>query len=92
VNKNPPTSASSETLAHFLLCSLSLFTALSSLFSTAAPSDEQAKQWSNGAVAGVRAPQRVSAPPSSGLAAVPLWPEPEEQCPGSALSFPRAPA
>ena len=43
------------------------------------------QQWSNGAVAGplagVRAPQWVSAPPSSGLAALPLWPEPGEQCP-----------
>ena len=34
-------------------------------------------------LAGVRAPQRVSAPSSSGLAATPLWPEPGEQRPGS---------
>ena len=65
--------------------------ALSSLL-TAAPSDEQAKQWSNGAVAGllagVRAPQRVSAPPSSGLAAAPLWPEPGEQIPRLGPLFP----
>jgi len=41
-------------------------------------------------LAGVRAPQRVSVPPSSGLAAAPLWPEPSEQCPGSVFFSPGA--
>ena len=54
-----------------------------------------AKQRGPGAVAGplagVRAPQRLSAPPSSGLAAAPLWPDPGEPCPLTAgLSFPCA--
>jgi len=70
---------------------LSLSSPHSSLFtlSTAAPSDElrrRERAASPGAVAGplagVRAPQRVSAPPSSGLAAAPLWPDPGERSPG----------
>ena len=34
-----------------------------------------------GPLAGMHAPQRVSAPPSSGLATAPLWPDPSELCP-----------
>ena len=53
-----------------------------------------AKQRGPGAVAGplagVRAPQRVSAPPSSGLAAAPLWPDPGERSPGRPFFSPRA--
>ena len=70
---------------------------LSSLLSQS-PSERQWREQaaSPGAVAGplagVRAPQRVSAPPSSGLAAAPLWPDPGEPCPPAGLSFPRAPA
>ena len=76
---------------------LSLSSPHSSLFtlSTAAPSDElrrRERAASPGAVAGplagVRAPQRVSAPPSSGLAAAPLWPDPGEPCPRPAFLFP----
>ena len=45
-----------------------------------------------GPLAGVRAPQRVSTPPSSGLAAAPLWSDPGELCPPPAGPFfsPRA--
>ena len=43
-----------------------------------------------GPLAGVRAPQRVSAPPSSGLAAAPPWPSPASSDPSSALFSPRA--
>ena len=38
----------------------------------------------------MRAPQRVSAPPSSGLAAVPLWPDPDERSPGRPFFSPHA--
>ena len=71
---------------------LSLFTTLfflSSAQQQQPPSDSSERErWSNGShgavagpLAGVRAPQRVSAPPSSGLAAAPLWPDPGEPCP-----------
>ena len=36
-----------------------------------------------GPLTGVRAPQRVSAPPSSGLATVPFWPSPAKKVLGS---------
>ncbi|XP_066392880.1 NADP-dependent D-sorbitol-6-phosphate dehydrogenase-like [Miscanthus floridulus] len=53
-----------------------------------------AKQRGPGAVvgplAGMRAPQRVSAPPSSGLAVAPLWPDPGERSPGRPFFSPRA--
>jgi len=43
-----------------------------------------------GPLAGVRAPQRVSTPPSSDLAAAPPWPSPASSDPGSALFSPHA--
>ena len=67
--------------------------ALSSLLSQS-PSERQRREQaaSPGAVAGplagMRAPQRVSAPPSSGLAAAPLWPDTGEPCPWPAFLFP----
>ena len=74
--------------------------ALSSFLSAAAAVTERASGRNNGAaspgavagpLAGVRVPQRVSAPPSSGLAAAPLWPDPGEQCPPAGPFFsPRA--
>ena len=75
--------------------------ALSSFLSAAAAVTERASGRNNGVaspgavaspLAGVRVPQRVSAPPSSGLAAAPLWPDPGEQCPRPALSSPLPPA
>ena len=102
VNKTRPPAAVSQPSAnpsgHLHSRSLSLrLTALPSLLSQS-PSERQRREQaaSPGAVAGplagVRAPQRVSAPPSSGLAAAPLWPDPGEPCPPAGLSFPRAPA
>ena len=92
--KNPPTPASSETLAHFLRRSLSSFSLCRRSFLSAAQDREdsereqarRARRWSvHGAVAGplagARAPQRVSTPPSSGLAAAPPWPSPASQLP-----------
>ena len=78
-----------KTLASFFPV-LSLSSPLS-LFSSAQRSRNRATSRRNsgaespgavaGPLAGVRAPQRVSAPPSSGLAATPLWPDPGELCP-----------
>ena len=89
-----------ETLSHSSWPSLSLSSPHSSLFtlSTAAPSDElrrRERAASPGAIAGplagVRAPQRVSAPPLSGLATAPLWPVPVSSSPSASPFFsPRA--
>ena len=79
---------------------LSVFAALSSLYLalSSQPSTTERARASEGfhgtaagPLTGVRAPQRVSTPPSSGLAAAPLWPESGEQLPpGSAFFSPRA--
>ena len=102
--KNADAGFHPKTLSHFLFCSLSLSSpvcALSSFLSAAAAVIERASGRNNGAaspgavagpLAGVRVPQRVSAPPSSSLAVVPLWPNPGQQCPRPALSFPHTPA
>jgi len=43
-----------------------------------------------GPLTGVRAPQRVSVPPSSGLTMAPPWPNPTSSAPGSAFFSPHA--
>ena len=91
--------APEQTLGHFHSVSLSLrLTALSSLYLalSSQPSrtePDESEWWSEagihgtaaGPLAGVRAPQRVSAPPSSGLAAVTPLPSPASSSTGSAI-------
>ena len=71
---------------------LSLFAAFHSSLSRSDETErERARRWSDhGAVAGARAPQRVSTPPSSGLAAAPPWPSPASSCPPDRPFFSRA--
>ena len=71
----------------------SLFFAAPSPLSTSAQRAQRASEGDHGTSAGplasVRAPQRVSTPPSSGLAAVTPWPSPASSKPGSVF-FSRA--
>jgi len=83
-----------ETLGHLLRSSLSLRSRAQARESESSDHGELGGGASFGAVAGplagARAPQRVSTPPSSGLAAAPLFPSPASSCPGSTFLLPRA--
>ena len=96
-NKNGDWRRSPETLSHSPLPLLSLRLVLSSQRSEHRAANRERARRSSGAaspgavagpLAGVRAPQRVSAPPSSGLAATPEWPVPASSTPRVRSSSP----
>ena len=83
-----------KTLGHLLRSSLSLRSRAQPSESESSDHGELGGGASLGAVAGplagARAPQRVSTPPSSGLAAAPPFPSPASSCPGLAFLLPCA--
>ena len=89
--RNPSSFSSPLSFSSFSLYRRSFLSAAQDREDSKRERARRARRWSvHGAVAGplagTRAPQRVSTPPSSGLAAAPPWPSPESQLPGSASS------
>lgn len=84
-----------ENLGHLLRSSLSLRSRAQPNETESSDHGELGGGASLGAITGpladVRAPQRVSTPPSSGLAAAPLFSSPASSSPGSAFLLPRRP-
>ena len=79
--RNPSSFSSPLSLSSFSLCRRSFLSAASTI--ERAASEDSNHGAVAGPLAGVRAPQRVSTPPSSGLAAVPPLPSPASSSPGS---------